>query len=66
MLTAVVEMFAYCTFLFVMMNMNEKNKGQEKLWFCHYHFCFSDPAFELNATGHNVMVLYHMLTLPFV
>lgn len=43
------EIFAYGTFLFLMMNMDVKKRGKEKLWFCHYHFCSSSPAFDLSA-----------------
>lgn len=58
MLTAVIygwSTFLLTCFLFLVSNMDEKNRGHGKLCFCHHEPCFFSSAFDLNAVGHNTL-----------
>ena len=64
-LTAVTKT-NFCLLYFLTFNDEHrwKNRTKIKHWFYHCHFWFSNPAFDLNTVGHDIMILYPRPTLP--
>lgn len=64
-LTAVTKI-NFCLLYFLIFNDEHrwKNRTKIKHSFYHCHFCFSNPAFDMNTVGHDIMILYTRPTLP--